>query len=437
MNTPAPLNPQLLDVVRRKNDFTVYYDGQPLTTPAGNDVAHQQARVLEHLIREWSFSRAWEWDRLSAAALFRLQKDIIEKDTDSVHRHLTSLLRTDPIIQRIQHPSPTSETKASAPSQTGLLAIGTLFSILTCLNELLLERGFGPLEQVTQTPDRFAAWLQELFHGLPAEKKAALVLLDLAHESGMLLPLLLVLGRITASEYALALLASHRAPPHDSTRAEPAPIASGFGLKPALPDWKQPEASYRLLRAQAGGIAEYLSFFADAEHQPITIKDLITQGESFDLEFKSSLRWNIKASRNDAAIEHACLKTLAAFLNSAGGTLLIGVQDAGGVAGIDADKFANADKFALHFWNLVKSSMGQDVSACIQTSFETVNAKTIFRAQCVRSHQAVFLKQSGYEEEFYIRVGPSSTRLTIQEALKYIPYRFGEQKPFVSSPKPG
>ena len=108
--------------------------------------------------------------------------------------------------------------------------------------------------------------------------------------------------------------------------------------------------------------------------------------------------------------------------------MLIGVQDSGVWEGIEVDKFANIDKFALHFWNLVKASMGQDISAFIRTSREPRDGKTVFCARCRRSHQPVFLKQSGFEEEFYIRVGPSSTRLTIQEALKYISYRFGEQK---------
>ncbi|MBU4199205.1 MAG: ATP-binding protein [Verrucomicrobia bacterium] len=433
---PDPLTPQLLDLVRRETDYAVYYDGRPLTTPDGKEVAHANARALGHLLRTWSFSRAWDWDCISAAALFRLQIDVAQTGSDGMPPRLITRLKDDPILQRIQNTaaasSPAGSETAAAVNQTQsqafLPTIETVFAILICLNEFLLERGFGPLEQMTQTPERLTTWIQELYQTLPSEKKAALILLDLAHQSVILLPLLLILGRITPSEYGLALLAIQIPSRTGLKPGESMPIPTGFSLKPSPPDRERPEESYRLLRAQAADIIEYLTTFTGIEQRPASIKDLITRGESFDVEFKSSLRWNIKAGRNDAAIEHACLKTLAAFLNSAGGILLIGVQDTGALEGIEVDNFANSDKFALHFWNLVKASMGQDISVFIRTSRETMDGKTVFCAQCRRSHQPVFLQQSGFEEEFYIRVGPSSTRLTIQEALKYIPYRFGEQK---------
>jgi len=44
---------------------------------------------------------------------------------------------------------------------------------------------------------------------------------------------------------------------------------------------------------------------------------------------KTSFRWDIRAEKKNSAIEHASLKTIAAFLNSGGGTLLIGVEDDG------------------------------------------------------------------------------------------------------------
>ena len=54
---------------------------------------------------------------------------------------------------------------------------------------------------------------------------------------------------------------------------------------------------------------------------------LIKQGESKTLEFKSTLRWNLKEDRKDKRVTFAALKTIAAFLNTEGGDLLIGVAD--------------------------------------------------------------------------------------------------------------
>ena len=64
---------------------------------------------------------------------------------------------------------------------------------------------------------------------------------------------------------------------------------------------------------------------------------LIAQPEGQQLEFKSTSRWNLHAKKRDEAIESAAVKTVAAFLNSQGGTLLIGVDDNGKIRGISED----------------------------------------------------------------------------------------------------
>src|SRR6185369_13409521 len=57
------------------------------------------------------------------------------------------------------------------------------------------------------------------------------------------------------------------------------------------------------------------------------IADLIAKGESAELEFKSSARWDVRASRINKELERVIVKTVAAFMNSkTGGTLLIGVD---------------------------------------------------------------------------------------------------------------
>ena len=78
-------------------------------------------------------------------------------------------------------------------------------------------------------------------------------------------------------------------------------------------------------------------------------EELIKRGESKTLEFKSTLRWNLKEDRKDNRVTHAALKTIAAFLNTEGGDLLLGVADDGSVVGIERDGFDTNDKFMLHF----------------------------------------------------------------------------------------
>lgn len=145
---------------------------------------------------------------------------------------------------------------------------------------------------------------------------------------------------------------------------------------------------------------------------------LITTGENSKLEFKSTLRWNIFAKRNDKAIEHAVLKTIVAYLNTEGGTLLVGVKDDGSILGIDLDKFQNEDKYLLHFTSLINDKIGKHYGDSIQGELKPIDGKIILRVNCKSSSTPVFLKDSG-EEEFYIRSGPSTVLLSTSDVLTY------------------
>ena len=144
---------------------------------------------------------------------------------------------------------------------------------------------------------------------------------------------------------------------------------------------------------------------------------LIAAGESEKLEFKATLRWNLSTDRADKAIENSMLKTIVAYLNTEGGTLLVGVKDDGTVLGIEIDQFLNEDKFSLHFTNLVNDRIGKHYVGQIQSKLIDINGKKILRVNCKPSPDPVFLKGSG--EEFYVRSGPSSVQLSTSEVLEY------------------
>jgi hypothetical protein len=57
---------------------------------------------------------------------------------------------------------------------------------------------------------------------------------------------------------------------------------------------------------------------------------LITKGESAEIEFKSSARWDMRQNKLNKEMEQIVVKTVAGFMNSeTGGMLLIGVEDGG------------------------------------------------------------------------------------------------------------
>lgn len=144
---------------------------------------------------------------------------------------------------------------------------------------------------------------------------------------------------------------------------------------------------------------------------------MIASGENEKVEFKSTLRWNLAADKADKAIENSALKTIAAFLNTEGGTLFIGVKDDGNILGIEKDQFLNEDKYLLHFASLLNDRIGKHYIEHIEWGLREVKGKKILRVTCKPSPSPAFLKNNG--EEFYVRNGPSSVQLSTSEVLEY------------------
>ena len=153
-----------------------------------------------------------------------------------------------------------------------------------------------------------------------------------------------------------------------------------------------------------------------------SIIDLIREGETDRVEFKSTLRWNLKSDRADKGVEKAWLKTIVAFLNTDGGTLLVGVDDAGAIVGITEDRFETEDKYRLHVNNRLKEHIGLGCAACIRYDLNDIGEKKVLVVDCKPSPQPVFLKM-GREEEFFIRIGPGSRKLSPSEVIEYITRR--------------
>jgi len=149
--------------------------------------------------------------------------------------------------------------------------------------------------------------------------------------------------------------------------------------------------------------------------------ELIKRGESKTLEFKSTQRWSIKENRQDSVgVTHASLKTVAAFLNTEGGDLIIGVSDNGSVVGIEQDQFENDDKYMLHLAQVVRNGLGDRAGTCIDPKMQTVQGKTVCVVSCQRSPEPVFLKWKGLEAtpegDFFVRSGPGTVKLSPDSA---------------------
>jgi len=150
---------------------------------------------------------------------------------------------------------------------------------------------------------------------------------------------------------------------------------------------------------------------------------LLREGESSTLEFKSTMRKNLKSGKNGKEIEIAWLKGLVGFMNTNGGILLIGVDDDANILGIEADEFDNEDKILLHFKNLISQHIGLEFSQYLHLIINQIEGKTILVIESERASRPVFLYHKN-EEDFYIRSGPASVKLSISKVIRYIQNRY-------------
>ncbi|MBU1078650.1 MAG: ATP-binding protein, partial [Spirochaetes bacterium] len=164
----------------------------------------------------------------------------------------------------------------------------------------------------------------------------------------------------------------------------------------------------------------------------------IKKGENSHLEFKSSLRWDFHNSTANRKLEEVILKSIAAFNNSEGGIVMIGINDKGEVLGLEHDyrtlKDGNKDNFELHLRNLVNSAYGVEYSANNMTiSFPRVKGIEICLIEIKKGETPLYTmitdKHGEKQEKFYMRSGNSSQELPkLSEITTYINKRFDLKK---------
>ena len=161
----------------------------------------------------------------------------------------------------------------------------------------------------------------------------------------------------------------------------------------------------------------------DSEALTVDVANLISQGETDAVEFKSSLRINLHTGQADEKMHLASLKTIAGFLNAKGGTLLIGVADDGEILGISTDKFSNEDKMSLHLVNLVRDRIGDVFLPYVHPHFEDQDDDRVLVIKCEKGPKAAYVKD-GSAQRFFVRGGNATTELVGGSINDYVKQRF-------------
>jgi len=155
----------------------------------------------------------------------------------------------------------------------------------------------------------------------------------------------------------------------------------------------------------------------------LPVEVLIETGESELIEFKSTLRVNLHTGQKDPRVEMAAIKTIAGFLNTSGGTLVVGVSDDGEPVGLAPDGFPTEDRMNLYLVDLLKSRIGPPAMLYVHPRFEDYQEERVLVVECQPSRSAVFVKD-GNVERFYVRTGAATTELTASQIQQFTKQRF-------------
>jgi serine/threonine protein kinase len=173
------------------------------------------------------------------------------------------------------------------------------------------------------------------------------------------------------------------------------------------------------------------------------LQTLLKSDESATLEFKSSLRVPVDREPPvgvrdedregyekslEKKLEQSVTKTIAAFLNTDGGTLVIGAEEGGSVIGIEVD-YPRADEpsrdgWLLTFENVICRDLRTDVLSFIDVQLEPLEGGTAAVVRCTPREKPTTL---GKQELFFIRGTAATHHLPLREALPWWHERAGKQ----------
>lgn len=172
----------------------------------------------------------------------------------------------------------------------------------------------------------------------------------------------------------------------------------------------------------------YLNSFSDTSESigSITLDELIEEGESQELELKTSYHWNEEKNIVDEEYEYAIFRTIAAFANTKGGTLVLGVDDNGEVDGLAKDFSSiggDREEFEQYIIKQFSRVFNERfVNENLKIEFFEIQEETVCRIEINGSTKPIFIQKlfNPLHDSFYVRTGSSSTELQSKDIDLYI-----------------
>ena len=181
----------------------------------------------------------------------------------------------------------------------------------------------------------------------------------------------------------------------------------------------------------ATAINEYMeSLVTDGTEKPKgeSLADLIAGGENARVEFKETFLYDVYQNKRNKDLKSGVAKEIAAFANSDGGVVIIGVEDENfEPVGIERDLNLmpkSKDDFELQLNGIIEDRLGNMMAtAYTHETFEEIDGNTVCVIWVDESPDPVYFTENG-QDTFYVRNGSSSVPLGVQDATQYIQRRW-------------
>lgn len=161
---------------------------------------------------------------------------------------------------------------------------------------------------------------------------------------------------------------------------------------------------------------------APAYWQSNPILQFMAEGESQKLEFKETLEADTRTGERNIGVRHSAIKTIAAFLNTDGGTLLIGVSDSGEIKGLEKDfrlcSRCNADGFEQKLRSLLQDHFQPHPIGKVDARFESLPEGIVCQVDVQASQDVIHL-----DDKVFVRDGNTTRELVGPTLTKWIKER--------------
>lgn len=358
--------------------------------------AHRLGR-LDHQIHEPA--------AIGAYRFLGLQREWIDPASDNLSEDFTLALANDPFWRRLPGPEAVDQVARWQPARRWLeeLGIEHVDIDFVSIDGVVEPMYDGESNGIATMQFRHAAeTLEAVFRALDPEERAVVVYLHNALQGAVTHALALATGRCTDLDFASGVGAAH-------------------GLIFKLPDMSGTDHSeaFAELKNYARSGLDYIAAYRVGSATERLLQ-ILEADEGGTVEFKSTLRFDLKERKKNKALTDVVVKTVAGFVNTEGGTLLIGVADDGTVIGIDADEFDNNDAFLRHLYTSLTNAMGPSVTPLVNARIVDHRGASVALVECRRGTAPFRVKGKDGSEKFYARTGPATLALSDEQIEEWL-----------------